>query len=78
MVIARAVAVLVIGYLFVSFAAGEELSGRAVSIADGDTFTLFMPDKQQVKIRLAEIDAPEHGQPYGDRSRQHLAELVFQ
>jgi endonuclease YncB( thermonuclease family) len=48
-----------------------------VGISDGDTFTLLSADKQQVKIRLAEIDAPEAGQPYGNRSKQALSSLVF-
>lgn len=54
-----------------------DLQGRVVSIADGDTFTLLTPDKQQIKVRLAEIDAPESGQPHGNRSKQALSSLVF-
>lgn len=51
-----------------------------VAIADGDTLTARCgePDAfYQVKVRLAEIDAPEKAQPFGDRSRQHLAALCF-
>jgi endonuclease YncB( thermonuclease family) len=55
----------------------ETLFGRVVAVSDGDTLTLLTPDKTQVKIRLAEIDAPEKGQPYGEKSKQILSGLVF-
>jgi len=58
-------------------AMSSELQGRVVSIADGDTFTLLTADKRQFRIRLAEIDTPESGQPYGNRAKQALSQLVF-
>lgn len=51
-----------------------------VGISDGDTLTARCGEPgeyQQVKVRLAGIDAPERKQPYGERSRQALAELAF-
>jgi endonuclease YncB( thermonuclease family) len=53
-----------------------------VGIGDGDTLTAHCDsaaDKsaQTVKVRLAEVDAPEHHQAFGTRSREHLASLCF-
>lgn len=53
------------------------LRGRVVGITDGDTITVLDDNNQQHTIRLAEIDAPERGQPWGNRSRQALSALVF-
>lgn len=50
-------------------------SGKVVSIHDGDTITILQ-DKQQIKVRLFGIDAPELKQPYGKKSKQFLANLV--
>lgn len=54
-----------------------------VGISDGDTLTARCPTDdtahpyQQVKVRIAAIDAPEKAQPFGQRSRQNLADLCF-
>ncbi len=57
--------------------ADNPAEGLVVSVHDGDTLTVLV-GKQQVKVRLAEIDAPELRQAFGQRSRQSLAELCFQ
>jgi endonuclease YncB( thermonuclease family) len=51
-----------------------------VGVTDGDTITARceMPRGMQTfKVRLAEIDAPEKAQPFGNRSKQALSELCF-
>lgn len=61
-------------------AVAELLLCLIVGVSDGDTLTARCGEPgayQQVKIRLAEIDAPEKGQPYGQRSKQHLSDLCF-
>jgi endonuclease YncB( thermonuclease family) len=57
--------------------AGADLTGRVVAIGDGNTLTLLTPRREQVRIRLADIDTPERGQPYADRARQALSDLAF-
>lgn len=57
-------------------AAAETLEGRVLSVHDGDTLTLLTFRGETLKIRLAQIDAPEIDQPYGQQSRQSLADMV--
>ena len=51
-----------------------------VAISDGDTLTARSGAPgayQQVKVRIAAIDAPESRQAFGQKSRQNLARLCF-
>lgn len=48
-----------------------------VGISDGDTLKVRCPDQPQMVVRLAEIDAPEKAQPYGQRSKEWLSTLCF-
>ena len=58
-------------------ASAATLTGRVVGVHDGDTITVLDADNTQYKIRLAGIDAPEHGQPYGANAKKALSDLVF-
>ena len=58
-------------------AVAQEHIGRVVEVSDGDTITILDDRKQQIKVRLAEIDTPESAQPYGSRAKQELSRLVF-
>jgi endonuclease YncB( thermonuclease family) len=48
---------------------------RVVGVTDGDTVTVLAGGQRRLKIRLAEIDAPEHDQPWGKQSKQALSKL---
>ena len=66
----------------------DTMSGMVIVVIDGDT-VLFKPDapyksiaqgaapRAFLKIRLADIDAPEKDQPYGDAATRALTELVL-
>lgn len=58
-------------------AVAEEITGHVVGVADGDTLTLLVKGHDQIKVRLAEIDAPEKSQPFGQRSKQSLSDQCF-
>ncbi|HXF65872.1 MAG TPA: thermonuclease family protein [Burkholderiales bacterium] len=56
--------------------AGAEIAARVVAVHDGDTITVLV-EQRAVKVRLVDIDAPELGQPFGERARRSLAQLCF-
>jgi endonuclease YncB( thermonuclease family) len=51
-----------------------------VGISDGDTLTARCKTDRApttIRVRLAEIDAPERAQAFGQRSRRHLSDICF-
>jgi endonuclease YncB( thermonuclease family) len=58
-------------------AATQSFDARVIGVADGDTVTVLDANNLQHKIRVAGIDAPEKGQPFGDRSKQSLSRAVM-
>ena len=74
----RLAALLIAAVLCLSLPAWAlEVAGRLVGLSDGDTITILTAERRQVRVRLGEIDTPESRQPYGNRARQALSELVF-
>ena len=51
------------------------LSGKVVRVLDGDTLIILTKDKEQVRIRLKEIDAPEKKQAFGKKSKNALIQM---
>lgn len=63
--------------LAMPLAIAAQLHVRVVGVSDGDTITVIDNSRNQYKVRLAGIDAPEKRQPFGDQSKQALSSLVF-
>ena len=68
---------LILSTLLISPAYAATLVGIVVGITDGDTITVLDAERQQHKVRLSGIDAPEKAQPFGQRAKQNLSRLVF-
>lgn len=56
--------------------ADTRFQGKAVRVLDGDTIEVLADGNRNVRVRLANIDAPEKTQPFGQKSKEHLIDLV--
>ena len=62
--------------LFYSSLNAEILTGKVVSVTDGDTIKILTKNKTLYKIRLNCIDAPERSQAFGKKSKANLSKLI--
>lgn len=67
--------VYMIAFLTLATLPTAEAAGRVVKIIDGDTLDFLEGAKLQ-RVRLVDIDAPEKNQPFGNRAKQELNDLV--
>jgi micrococcal nuclease len=63
-------------FLFGFVLLGPAYAHKVIGISDGDTMTLLV-NGQPLKIRLANIDAPEKAQAFGQRSKQSLSDICW-
>lgn len=54
----------------------DEFDAKVIVVMDGDTVMVLRGGKK-IKVRLANIDAPESAQEFGKESRQALANMVL-
>ena len=50
--------------------------GKVIAIKDGDSYKVLLHNSEK-NIRLAHIDCPEKGQPYGSNAKQYASMLCF-
>ena len=60
----------------VNVAFSEEIRGRVVGVAAGDTITI-LAGTDQYKVRLYGIDCPEKGQDFGMAAKKLTSALTF-
>ncbi|WP_256010143.1 thermonuclease family protein [Desertivirga xinjiangensis] len=53
------------------------LTGKVVSVSDGDTFTILISGNQQVKVRLHGVDCPEKNQDFGTKAKDFTSANIF-
>jgi len=56
--------------------AETRITGKVISISDGDTITVLQ-NRQQFKIRLYGIDTPEKEQDFGSKAKAFTSDLLY-
>ncbi|HNS18505.1 MAG TPA: thermonuclease family protein [Bacteroidales bacterium] len=57
--------------------AGNSITGRVISVIDGDTYDLLIEGNGTMRVRMQGIDAPEREMPFYRASRTYLSQLCF-
>lgn len=60
-----------------SACSSEKGTCRVFGVSDGDTLTCLAKGNKPIKVRLAEIDAPEKKQAFGQKAKKALSDRVF-
>lgn len=63
--------------LLSAFGVYQYAPGRVLSVADGDTLTVYTEKRERKKVRLYGVDAPEGKQAWGPEARDFVNDLVF-
>jgi micrococcal nuclease len=56
----------------------ETITGKVISVIDGNTIEVLTSDNQKEKYMLAGVDSPELTQEFGDRARRFLEKLMLE
>ena len=51
--------------------------GKVIKVKDGDTVVVILGNNHQETLRLAEVDCPENGQPFGKNAKQFTSSQIF-
>lgn len=56
----------------------SSISGKVISIIDGDTYDILLEGKKTMRVRMEGIDAPEKGMPFYRVAKNYLGKLCFE
>ncbi len=56
----------------------SSITGKVISITDGDTYDILLDGDKTIRIRMEGIDAPEKGMPYYQVAKKYLGNLCFE
>jgi endonuclease YncB( thermonuclease family) len=73
----RACFILIITCVTSAFATDEDFVAKVTRVIDGNTFEVTSVDGEVQRLVLAGIDAPEHGQPYAEKAKKLLEDLIL-
>ena len=69
---------IVVGVFVTTFLfANEELTGKVITVIDGNTIEMVTADNEKYKILLHGIDSPELEQEYGDKAKRYLEKILL-
>lgn len=69
--------VLLPGFIFCINLFFAQTLAKVISIKDGDTVVVLLENNIQKTLRLAEVDCPENGQPFGKNAKKFTSNQVF-
>ncbi|MBF8457147.1 thermonuclease family protein [Kaistella sp. G5-32] len=68
---------LLIIFLCVTIFYTAQINAKVIHVKDGDTVVVLLEDNIQKTLRLAEVDCPESGQPFGKNAKEFTSTQIF-
>jgi endonuclease YncB( thermonuclease family) len=54
----------------------HDLTAKVIYLKDGDSFVVLNDDKEEVEVRMINMDAPELYQAHGKKAKQYLSKMI--
>lgn len=68
---------LLIFLLLIPLCTFSQIKGKVIAVKDGDTIVILDKDNNTTTVRVADIDCPEHKQPFSKKAKQFVSNEIF-
>jgi micrococcal nuclease len=76
-VMKKMMVLLLVGFVHFTLVAGDTVSGKVISVIDGNTLEVVTETNESYRVVLQGIDCPEIGQAFGEEARLHLEGIML-